>query len=360
MLRSKNADYKNVRDRQENSTATIQQLISMDMELGKRMSEVICRAWNELDASLFESILSDDFEYISIWVLETMKGKNRYIDYITGKFESIRKENNPVSAEIIFQERIDKYVVVLNQGGNLAALEPTIEDDMLKSLWMRPVDMTLPAVFMSKKPKRSIVKKEETEYEKFSKLFHEALMEKDFSCVDWFLADDVVQILYDNKEISGKKNVISYWLDWLERWNEPAVNTNYNIKLCKYYDREVLSIEPRGKRILYQMARIEEGKAKQLILCPNPLQSPMIRYWDLDHSPLLFKAQTVMPHRMGKDLEPRLYRIPCMRCGCKSENLQWYEYSHEAGPLGYKGELSVCTNCMEAVEFFPTILLRYK
>ena len=29
-------------------------------------------------------------------------------------------------------------------------------------------------------------------------------------------------------------------------------------------------------------------------------------------------------------------------------------------PLGYKGELSVCTNCMEAVEFLPTILLRYK
>jgi hypothetical protein len=124
----------------------------MDKETRKEITEIVCQAWNELDASIFESILSEDFEYISVWVLETMKGKDRYMDYITGKFESIRKGNNPVTAEVIYQEVIDKYVVVLNQGGNLAALEPTIQDNLLKSLWMRPVEMTLPAVFTSKKP----------------------------------------------------------------------------------------------------------------------------------------------------------------------------------------------------------------
>ena len=333
----------------------------MDKELNKRIAEIVCRAWNELDALLFESILSDEFEYISIWVLETMKGKKRYMDYITGKFESIRKGNNPVIAEVIYQEVIDKYVVVLNQGGNLAALEPTIQDNMLKSLWMRPFDMTLSAVFTTKKPIRDEKIEEEkleTEYEKFSRQFLEALMSMDFSKVDGLLAEDVVLILYDYKEINGKENVISYWKDWLDRWNEPAKDTNYVVKHCKYYDRAVLSIEPKGKRIHYQIARFEGGKVKQLILCPNPLQSPMIRYWDLDHSPLLFRDMSVMPHRMGKDLEPRLFRIPCLRCGCKSEKLQWYEYKHDAGPLGYLGELSVCGNCMEAVEFLPTMLVR--
>lgn len=124
----------------------------MNEELNKRIAEIVCQAWNELDASLFESILSDDFEYISVWVLETMKGKDCYMNYITGKFESIRKGNNPVIAEVVYQEAIGKYVVVLNQGGNLAALEPTIQDNMLKSLWMRPVGMTLPAVVTTKKP----------------------------------------------------------------------------------------------------------------------------------------------------------------------------------------------------------------
>ena len=335
----------------------------MDKEIGKKVTEIVCQAWKELDASLFEPILSEDFEYISVWVLETMKGNDRYMDYITGKFESIKKGNNPVTAEVIYQEAIDKYVVVLNQGGNLAALEPTIQDNMLKSLWMRPIEMTLPAVFTSKKPistKELKEEKQETEYGRFSRLFLEALMSKDFSKVEELLAEDVIHILYDNKEISGKVDVISYWEDWLERWNEPNDNTCYRVKYCKYYDREVLSIEPRGKRVLYQIARFEDGKAKQIILCPNPLQDPMIRYWDLDHSPLLFRDLSVMPHRMGKDLEPRPYRMPCMRCGCKSEKLQWYEYKHDAGPLGYSGELSVCGNCMEAVEFLPTILMRYK
>ena len=330
--------------------------------IGKKIAETVCAAWNTLDGSLFESILSDDFEYISVWVLETMEGKDKYLEYINGKFESIRKGNNPVSAEILYQEIIGKYVIVLNQGGNYAALEPTIKDDKLKSLWMRPVEMTLPAVFTTKKPnstEKPKVEKEETEYGKLSRLFLEALRIKDFSLVEDLLADDVVQILYDSKEFTGKNEVISYWEGWLERWNEPAETTKYEVKYCKYFNREVLSIQPSGSKNLYQMARIENGKVQQLVLCPNPLQSSMIRYWDLDHSPLLFKDLTVMPHRMGKDLEPRPYRIPCMRCGCKSENLQLYEYTHESGPLGYKGELSVCTNCMEAVEFLPTILIRH-
>ena len=334
----------------------------MNNELGKNIAEIVCRAWNELDASLFEPILSDDFEYISVWVLETMKGKDHYMEYISGKFESIRKGNNPVSAELIYQEPIDKYVVVLNQGGNLAALEPTIQDNKLKSLWMRPVDMMLPAVFTTKKPivPEQPKEKVETEYERFSRLFLEALKSNDFSVVEGLLADDVVQILYDAKEFLGKNEVISYWKGWLERWNEPAETTKYEVKDCKYYNRAVLSIKPSGSKNLYQMARIENGKVQQLVLCPNPLQSPLIRYWDLDHSPLLFSDLSVMPHRMGKDLEPRPHRIPCMRCGCKSEKLQLYEYTHEAGPLGYKGELSVCTNCMEAVEFLPTVLMRYQ
>ena len=125
---------------------------NMNKDLNKRITEIVCQAWNELDASLLESILSEDFEYISVWVFETMKGKDRYKDYIKGKFETIRKGNNPVSAEVVFQEEIDKYIVVLNQGGKWVALEPTIQDNMLISLWMRPIEMTLPAVFTTQKP----------------------------------------------------------------------------------------------------------------------------------------------------------------------------------------------------------------
>ena len=124
----------------------------MEDELKKRIAEDVCQAWNKLDATLFDTLLSEDFEYVSVWVIETMKGKDRYMEYITGKFDSIRKGNNPVTAEVMYQEIIDKYVVVLDQGGNMAALEPTIENGLIKSLWMRPVEMTLPAVFTTKRP----------------------------------------------------------------------------------------------------------------------------------------------------------------------------------------------------------------
>ena len=328
----------------------------MDEDIKKEIAEIICQAWNELNASLFESILSKDFEYTSLWALETIKGKDRYMEYITGQFESIRKENNPVSAEILFQEVIDQYVVVLIQGDVLVVLEPKIQDNMLRSLWERPIDMVIPTTFTSNRTyytNELHEEKHETEYGRFSSLFLEALMSKEFSKIDDLLAEDVIQILYDNNEIIGKEDVISYWTDWLEKWNELNEDTIYRIKHCKYYDREILSIEPRHKKVLYQIARLENGKAKQMILCPNPQHSYMLRYWDLDRSPLLFENLSAMPHRMGKDLEAHPYRIPCMRCGCKSEKLQWYEYKHDAGGIRYSGELSVWGNCMEAVEFLP-------
>lgn len=335
----------------------------MNKEIGKQIADIVCEAFNTLDSSLFETILSDDFEYISVWMVETMKGKDLWLEYISRQIESIRKGDNPVSAKVLYQKVIDKYVVVLNQGDKMVALEPTIVGKKLKSLWSRPVEMTLPAGFTTKKP-HSVgnIKGDMPKIDcgKFSRLFLESLMSKRFDEVQELLADDVIQILYGKKEFSGIDEVIAYWKDWLERWNEPAENTEYKVKYCKYYDRDVLSIYPRRGRELYQIVRFENGKVKQLILCPNPLQNPLIRYWDLNRSPLLYKDHTILPHCMGKDLEPRTHRIPCMRCGCKSENLQWHEYLHDIGPLGYQGELSVCTNCMEAVEFLPTILLRYQ
>ncbi len=330
----------------------------MKKEVVKKITEIVCRAWKELDASILAPILSEDFTYDSFWVYATLKGKDTYLDYLTGKFEAIRNGDKPVSAEVRYLEPKGKYVVILNQMGNLAALEPLIQDDMLKSLWIRPVEFVSPGTQIIKKPKQPKEEKTETEYSKFSKLFLDALMTKDFSKVEKYLAEDVIQIVYDCKEISGRQEVISYWLGWLERWGEPNPTTKYEVKFCKYYDRDVLSMQARGYTNQYQMARIEDGKVKQLVWCPNPTQNPMIRYWDLDREPLLWSNGSLMSHHMGDDIEPRPYRIPCMRCGCKSEKLQWGEYTHDTGPLRYSGELSECTNCMEAVEFRPTILMR--
>lgn len=197
------------------------------------------------------------------------------------------------------------------------------------------------------------------QYSEFSSLFIDAIMTKDFTHVANLIADDAYLVVWDYNEFTGKEAVIDYWKGWLERWNEPKESTNYEVKFCNYYYRDVVSIRTPGCRDLYIIARIEDEIVKHLVLCPKPLQNPMIRYWSLDSSPLLFEKSTLFPHRMGKNLEAHKNRIPCMRCGCKSENLQWHEYTHKTVPLGYTGELSVCPYCMEAVEYFPTLLHRY-
>lgn len=117
----------------------------------KKLAELVCQAWNSLDSKLLEPVLSDDYEYESFWVFETMKGKNTYLDYLKGKFASIKDGDKSVSASAFFQEEIGKHIVVLDQCGNMAAIELFLEGEVIKKMWMRPIELTLPAVFTSKK-----------------------------------------------------------------------------------------------------------------------------------------------------------------------------------------------------------------
>ena len=121
------------------------------IDRGEEIAEIICRAWNTLDANLIEPLLCDDFEYVSVWALETMKGKDRYLDYLRGKFKAIKDSGSIIEAEVYYQEKIGKHIVLLNQDGiRDAALEITLNEEGVKQIWMRPPSMTLPATFTSK------------------------------------------------------------------------------------------------------------------------------------------------------------------------------------------------------------------
>ena len=124
---------------------------------GEEVAEIVCRAWNTLDANLIEPLLSNDFEYESVWVFETMKGKNRYLDYLRGKFKAIKDSGSVVKAEVYYQEIIGKHIVILNQDGKGGtALEIALNKNGIKQIWMRPPSLTLPATFTSK-PKGDVV-----------------------------------------------------------------------------------------------------------------------------------------------------------------------------------------------------------
>ena len=108
----------------------------------KELVEIIAKAWNALDAAIIEPLLADDFEYQSFWVFETMRGKDNYVEYLTGKFGTIRRTGSKVKAMPVYQEGIDEYVVALDQDGiRDAALQIWTENGLVTKMWMRPLDL---------------------------------------------------------------------------------------------------------------------------------------------------------------------------------------------------------------------------
>ena len=201
---------------------------------------------------------------------------------------------------------------------------------------------------------------ERSVYFHISELFGKAIIYNNFSDIEKELDEQVNLTLYGKEVILGKKNVIQYWKDWIGRYKEPCVGTKYKVRYCCYFERSALEIKPFRAPKMFLLARLKDDKVIDLLLAPNPLQNPMIRYWDLDHEALSFQKDSYLAQQLGEDLIPQPNRMPCMRCGLKSEKMQWYKYHYDTGPLAYDGELSICPNCMETVEFFPTILCNIK
>jgi hypothetical protein len=81
----------------------------------------LAKAWNNLNVSFIENLLIDDFRYSSQWVLEEMKGKDNYINFISRKFqkirESIAENGDKIIAEIGYctQGFPNKPCIVLTQ-----------------------------------------------------------------------------------------------------------------------------------------------------------------------------------------------------------------------------------------------------
>lgn len=134
------------------------------MKYDFEVANIVCQTWNELNAELLEPYLSDNFEYVSVWVLKTMHGKEEYLDYLRGKFNTIKSSKRVVKAKVYYQEAIDKHVVVLNQDGKKeVALELTLNNNLIAQMWMRPLSLTLPAGFTSNRPDSKVFVATETQ-----------------------------------------------------------------------------------------------------------------------------------------------------------------------------------------------------
>lgn len=55
------------------------------------------KAWDTLSVGMLSIILHKDLVYNSHWVFETMHGREKYIAYLSGKFETIKKSSTVIT-----------------------------------------------------------------------------------------------------------------------------------------------------------------------------------------------------------------------------------------------------------------------
>ena len=59
--------------------------------------------------------MKSDFRYNSFWVLEEMKSAARYVDYITAKVQTLKKQKNVIKTEMMYMRGTGQPCLVLRQ-----------------------------------------------------------------------------------------------------------------------------------------------------------------------------------------------------------------------------------------------------
>lgn len=98
------------------------------------------RAWELLDPEIFMHVLSPNFSYSSYWVNDSLD-RPGYQNYITRKFETIRRTNSgPKMGVVVLYEGIAPeqfyYALHMEQGDHSTLLTFKFDDDGLVSLYM--------------------------------------------------------------------------------------------------------------------------------------------------------------------------------------------------------------------------------
>ena len=84
-------------------------------------------AWQTLDAELICKHLAVEFRYDSQWVFESLDYQG-YVDYIRGKFETLRRNKVQLEVAIVEDECLGGKMLAINQNGNVCFYRIKIKD----------------------------------------------------------------------------------------------------------------------------------------------------------------------------------------------------------------------------------------
>ncbi len=98
--------------------------------------EIYVECWNTLNSNKLNSLLDEKVEYNSQWVIESLNGKQAFLDYFNGKLNTLRKAKleTQVSAELKMSQKWSSHllkpclvITQLNKNGDQNQLTLFIE-----------------------------------------------------------------------------------------------------------------------------------------------------------------------------------------------------------------------------------------
>ena len=74
----------------------------------------LAEAYQTYDASLIEDYLAEDMHYASMWVFLEMTSKEEYMDYLTGKLQTLKDHGARIEFQIVQGRMHEKALLVTN------------------------------------------------------------------------------------------------------------------------------------------------------------------------------------------------------------------------------------------------------
>ena len=74
----------------------------------------LAEAYQIYDASIVEDCLADDMHYASMWVFHEMTSKQEYMDCLTGKLQTLKKNGVRMEFQIVQGRMHEKALLVTN------------------------------------------------------------------------------------------------------------------------------------------------------------------------------------------------------------------------------------------------------
>ena len=71
-------------------------------------------AYQNYNASIIEDFLADDMHYASMWVFHEITSKDEYMDYLTGKLQTLKEHGVRMEFQIVRGRIHEKALLVTN------------------------------------------------------------------------------------------------------------------------------------------------------------------------------------------------------------------------------------------------------